>query len=869
MMPTQIESEANADVARPAQNPASSQGAPHPPTFDHTNYSDSDLPEHLQFWIDSLEAYCEAYYGHNGPPGPLEVAANQQWLRLVRLAVALPTQQALRARIPYLKDPALTYLGVRDHIQEHFGTLTSEYGNINTFLTTSQKPGESFASFFDRLCVAASRSGFSCSTCRDHIARHQAIRGTSSQAIRATALQNKWSFQEFRLRANDIEVSSQAARNQLGNARGVMLLEDAHEEIQSAQVARIAGPYSQSNQRGRGQRSRGTRDQQPTGPRAGRSCHWCGTLHAYGQHNCPAANATCERCHKLGHFQAICQSRGQRPSRPSGSAIRQIQEEIATPFQDPDSTAYYDIFVFELNQQSQGLSKPSGADILIGHYTVTAIVDTGAQANVVPLRLLHPNLRAAIGPTTISIRPFGSDSIVPKGVLNASTEWKARKVTAKWIVLDDASLHRRIEPIISKSLAMQMGMIQLHPDLVKYEPYNANTHRQNKPKYLFYSASTQKEPNIAPAPRSAPTPTTINWLNHPKYRSCFVGLGVMKDYKVKLYLKPNAKPFIAPVRHSPIYLQGEVDKAVKSMFNDDVIEKHIGPADWVSNLAVVFKDNGSLRVTVDLRGVNAELRDTHVPIPTPESIRARLVGCTIFSKLDFTQSFHQLTLDEESRNLTVFRSGGQLYRYKRMSMGLKPASGELAAACFRAFGDIKNVHTIHDDVIVAAPTREAHYQALEQFLDRVQKLGMTLNPEKCLMGEKQVAFWGVLVSAQGISPDPEKISSLKQAPSPQNKYELNSFLCMARSNQDFIPSFAARTAALRELTKKHTHFKWTTKHEEEFTDIRNSMVKSMALAFFNPLLHTHIFVDAHAKGLSAILAQGQPPLCGITRSNCL
>lgn len=72
--------------------------------------------------------------------------------------------------------------------------------------------------------------------------------------------------------------------------------------------------------------------------------------------------------------------------------------------------------------------------------------------------------------------------------------------------------------------------------------------------------------------------------------------------------------------------------------------------------------NGDLRIIVDLRGVNAELKDTQVPIPTHESIRAKLVGCTVFSKLDFTPAFHQLEFDKESRHLTVFRSSGRIYR---------------------------------------------------------------------------------------------------------------------------------------------------------------------------------------------------------------
>lgn len=108
----------------------------------------------------------------------------------------------------------------------------------------------------------------------------------------------------------------------------------------------------------------------------------------------------------------------------------------------------------------------------------------------------------------------------------------------------------------------------------------------------------------------------------------------------------------------------------------------------------------------------------------------------MFSKLDFKQAFHQLKLVKESRPLTVFCCGARLYRHKRLSMGLKPASGELPAACTEVFGDILGVHVIHDDVVVAAPTRREHDEALARFLERVATRGMTLKPEKCCLGAR-------------------------------------------------------------------------------------------------------------------------------------
>ena len=62
----------------------------------------------------------------------------------------------------------------------------------------------------------------------------------------------------------------------------------------------------------------------------------------------------------------------------------------------------------------------------------------------------------------------------------------------------------------------------------------------------------------------------------------------------------------------------------------------------------------------------------------------------------------------------------------------------------------------------------------------------------------------MIVSDEGIRPDPEKVRSLENLDTPTNKEELVSFLCMMQSNSDFIPGFSKKAAFLRKMTKKET-----------------------------------------------------------------
>lgn len=70
------------------------------------------------------------------------------------------------------------------------------------------------------------------------------------------------------------------------------------------------------------------------------------------------------------------------------------------------------------------------------------------------------------------------------------------------------------------------------------------------------------------------------------------------------------------------------------MLQNDIIELHHGPAPWVSNVQVASKNMGQIRITIDLRNLNKYLIEYLI-----ESIKAGLLGCKVFSKLDLRSSF--------------------------------------------------------------------------------------------------------------------------------------------------------------------------------------------------------------------------------------
>ena len=102
--------------------------------------------------------------------------------------------------------------------------------------------------------------------------------------------------------------------------------------------------------------------------------------------------------------------------------------------------------------------------------------------------------------------------------------------------------------------------------------------------------------------------------------------------------------------------------------------------------------------------------------------------------MDLKSAFWQIELDETSCYLTVFHANDKLFRYKRLTMGLKPSQGELNVALKPIFACINNVHLIHDNVIIATKNMSHHTKVVKKVMEGVNLSGLTLNPGKCHFG---------------------------------------------------------------------------------------------------------------------------------------
>ena len=91
--------------------------------------------------------------------------------------------------------------------------------------------------------------------------------------------------------------------------------------------------------------------------------------------------------------------------------------------------------------------------------------------------------------------------------------------------------------------------------------------------------------------------------------------------------------------------------------------------EWVSQMALVHKPNGKLRICIDPQPPNAALKREHYRLPALEDILPKLKDAKIFSKLDVKEAYWQVRLDEASSKLTTMITSFGRYMWKRLPFG--------------------------------------------------------------------------------------------------------------------------------------------------------------------------------------------------------
>jgi len=149
------------------------------------------------------------------------------------------------------------------------------------------------------------------------------------------------------------------------------------------------------------------------------------------------------------------------------------------------------------------------------------------------------------------------------------------------------------------------------------------------------------------------------------------GLGTLKGFEAKIYVDPNAPPRFHPARSVPFALRDKVDTELQRLQDEGTLEP-VEIAEWAAPIVTVLKqDKSSVRMCGDFSvTVNPVSKLDRYPIPKVEDLFAKLSKGKYFSKLDLSQAYQQLPLDEQSKKYVVINTHRGLFRFTRLPFGI-------------------------------------------------------------------------------------------------------------------------------------------------------------------------------------------------------
>uniref|UniRef100_A0A804JHV5 Flavin-containing monooxygenase n=1 Tax=Musa acuminata subsp. malaccensis TaxID=214687 RepID=A0A804JHV5_MUSAM len=394
------------------------------------------------------------------------------------------------------------------------------------------------------------------------------------------------------------------------------------------------------------------------------------------------------------------------------------------------------------------------------------MVDTGSSADILYLdayrKLGLP--RDSMKPVSSALTGFTGDSVSPLGTvtlpLTLGVPPKSKTTMTNFLVIDLPAAYNAIlgRPTLNKIRAV----VSTYYQTVKFPTLAgtgeaAGSPRESRRCYLTVVSLPKKlkvEPPLTDpreaqrsAPHVEPKETTVAiplQKDHPERairvgselpepeREQLVGLlqenadvfawspsdmtGVNPGVALhRLSVSTDARPVKQKLRQQAPERQTAIQEEVTRLLKAGFI-KEAGYPQWLSNVVLVKKANGSWRMCVDYTSLNKACPKDCLPLPRVDQLVDATAGHARLSFMDAFSGYNQIRMAPEDQEHTAFITNQGVYFYKVMPFGLKNAGATYQRAVNKAFAHQigRNMEVYVDDMIVKSQEAGTHLADLAE-----------------------------------------------------------------------------------------------------------------------------------------------------------
>uniref|UniRef100_A0A672GZN6 ribonuclease H n=1 Tax=Salarias fasciatus TaxID=181472 RepID=A0A672GZN6_SALFA len=237
---------------------------------------------------------------------------------------------------------------------------------------------------------------------------------------------------------------------------------------------------------------------------------------------------------------------------------------------------------------------------------------------------------------------------------------------------------------------------------------------------------------------------------------------------------------------------------------------------------------------------------------------ASLSGGQRFSKLDLSQAYLQVPVNEESKKYLTITTHKGMFCYSRLPFGITSAPSVFQKIMDQVLQGLPNVHCFLDDILVTGKDDAHHLENLDAVLHRLEQFGLRVKREKCEFFQQSLEYLGHVIDEKGLHKSPDKIRAILDAPEPTNTTQLRSFLGLVNYYARFVPNLSAVLHPLNVLLRKEAKWEWSKECKESFQTAKEQLASERVLIHYDPALPVILACDASPYGVGAVISHKLP-----------
>ena len=355
-------------------------------------------------------------------------------------------------------------------------------------------------------------------------------------------------------------------------------------------------------------------------------CKFCLQSHVLKKELCPAWGKRCNVCRKMNHWKGseFCAMK---------KKVRSVNQSPDCSDSDSDVASVKTLSAF-VNGVASARDKPIHCEMLIRSKPVSLQVDCGATVSIIPKSHIGDSW---LEPSNITLEMWNKARVMALGTCKLLLEnpKTSQKYMVKFVVVEE-----ELTPLLSRKAPEKMNLITVNYD-----------------KFESVSGVVEDKPDIL--------------QDFPDVFSDSIGT---LPGSVQLTLKPDTEPVLRPPKRLPIELRDQTKQELDRLVLKGVLAPVDEPTEWVNQMAVATKKDGSLRICIDPRSLNLALKREHYQLPVLEDILPDLARAKVFSKVDLSHGYWHCVLEEDSSALTTFSTPFGRCRWTRLPFGLSVSS---------------------------------------------------------------------------------------------------------------------------------------------------------------------------------------------------